>query len=95
MLITVFVFSLFSAPWELIQAVKDPIAAAGVFKYGEGTIAPRFIIEDLEGNRVRLKDFRGTGQAERFSRQGGFDHLLDYLVNVVSEGDAFPGKALP
>jgi cytochrome oxidase Cu insertion factor (SCO1/SenC/PrrC family) len=59
MLITVFIFSLFLAPWELIQAVEDPIAAAGVSKYSEGTIAPRFIIEDLGGNRVRLKDFRG------------------------------------
>jgi cytochrome oxidase Cu insertion factor (SCO1/SenC/PrrC family) len=59
MLITVFVFSLSLAPWAFIQAVEDPIAAANVFKYGEGTIAPRFIIEDLEGNRVRLKDFRG------------------------------------
>ncbi len=59
MLITVFVFSLFLAPWALIQAVEDPIAAAGVFKYSEGTIAPSFIIEDLGGNRVRLKDFRG------------------------------------
>jgi cytochrome oxidase Cu insertion factor (SCO1/SenC/PrrC family) len=59
MLITIFVFSLFLAPWAFIQAVEDPIAAAGVFKYSEGTIAPSFIIEDLEGNRVRLKDFRG------------------------------------
>jgi hypothetical protein len=59
MLITVFVFSLFLAPWALIQAVEDPIEAAGVFKYSEGTIAPIFIIEDLGGNRVSLKDFRG------------------------------------
>ncbi len=59
MLITVFVSSLFLAPWALIQAVEDPIAAAGVFKYSEGTNAPGFIIEDLGGNRVRLKDFRG------------------------------------
>jgi cytochrome oxidase Cu insertion factor (SCO1/SenC/PrrC family) len=58
MLITVFVFSLFLAPWACIQAVEDPIAAAGVFKYSEGTNAPGFIIEDLGGNRVRLKDFR-------------------------------------
>ncbi len=59
MLITVFVSSLFLAPWALIQAVEDPIAAAGVFKYSEGTNAPGFSIEDLGGNRVRLKDFRG------------------------------------
>ena len=58
-LITVFVLSIFLAPWALIQAVEDPIAAAGVFKYSEGTIAPGFIIKDLGGNRVRLKDFRG------------------------------------
>jgi hypothetical protein len=59
MLITVFVFSFFLTPWALTQAVEDPIAAARVTQYSEGTIAPGFVIEDLGGKPVRLKDFRG------------------------------------
>ena len=47
------------APKGSISATEDPISAARILKLKDGIGAPDFSIEDLEGNRVNLKDFRG------------------------------------
>ncbi|NIV97803.1 redoxin domain-containing protein, partial [Candidatus Saccharibacteria bacterium] len=47
------------ALWNSSAAVEDPIAAAGAFKFNEGTVAPVFSIRNLAGDQVKLEDFRG------------------------------------
>jgi cytochrome oxidase Cu insertion factor (SCO1/SenC/PrrC family) len=41
------------------DAAVDPILAAGLQKFKESVSAPSFAIEDMEGNRLKLEDFRG------------------------------------
>jgi cytochrome oxidase Cu insertion factor (SCO1/SenC/PrrC family) len=41
------------------NAAVDPILAAGILKFKESVSAPSFAIEDMEGNRLKLEDFRG------------------------------------
>ncbi len=47
------------APWGSLDAAKDPFSAAGVQKIKVRIGAPEFAIEDLNGKKVALKDFRG------------------------------------
>ncbi len=47
------------APWGSLDAAEDPMSAARVLQFKERMSAPGFAIEDVEGNRVKLKDFRG------------------------------------
>ncbi len=47
------------APWGSLHATEDPMRAAGVFRLKEKKSAPEFALEDMEGKRVRLADFRG------------------------------------
>ena len=53
------IFLLSSALWNSSAADEDPIAAAGAFRFNEGTVAPEFSIRNLVGDQVTLKDFRG------------------------------------
>lgn len=41
------------------DAAVDPILAAGLKKFKERVNAPSFAIEDMEGNPLKLEDFRG------------------------------------
>lgn len=41
------------------DAAVDPILAAGLLKFKEKVSAPSLAIEDLEGKRLKLEDFRG------------------------------------
>ncbi|MEE9192863.1 MAG: redoxin domain-containing protein [Candidatus Aerophobetes bacterium] len=47
------------APWRSLDAAEDPVSAARVLQFEERMSAPGFAIEDVEGNRVKLEDFRG------------------------------------
>lgn len=47
------------APWGSLHATEDPMRAAGIFRFKEKKSAPEFTLEDMEGKRVRLADFRG------------------------------------
>ena len=47
------------APWGSLDAAEDPMSAARVLQFKERMSAPGFAIEDVEGNRVKLEDFRG------------------------------------
>jgi cytochrome oxidase Cu insertion factor (SCO1/SenC/PrrC family) len=44
---------------ESVHSTTDPISAAGVLKFKEKISAPEFVITDIEGNRVDLKNYRG------------------------------------
>jgi peroxiredoxin len=33
--------------------------AAGAFRFNEGIVAPDFLLENLNGDKVKLEDFRG------------------------------------
>jgi cytochrome oxidase Cu insertion factor (SCO1/SenC/PrrC family) len=60
MLLTVLTIPLLLfAFWNSSTAVVDPMEAAGAFRFNEGTVAPDFLIENLDGDKVKLKDFRG------------------------------------
>jgi cytochrome oxidase Cu insertion factor (SCO1/SenC/PrrC family) len=50
---------LFVTFWNSSRAVEDPMEAAGAFRFNEGIIAPDFLIETLNGDKVTLEDFRG------------------------------------
>lgn len=41
------------------DAEVDPILAAGLLKPKKSVSAPSFAIEDMEGNRLKLEEFRG------------------------------------
>ncbi len=49
----------FFAFWHSSAAVEDPIAAVGGKRFNEGTIAPTFNLENLDGERLTLENFRG------------------------------------
>ena len=50
----------FLASLAPLHAEDDPLSAAGILR-GKGTmIAPSFELEDLDGKRVKLEDFRGN-----------------------------------
>ena len=48
------------ASWGPLYAADDPLEAAGTLKGRGKMIAPSFELEDLDGKRVKLKDFRGN-----------------------------------
>ncbi len=41
-----------------VDSAEDPMLAAGVYRYAEKVDAPGFNIEDVEGNQVKLEDFK-------------------------------------
>ena len=45
--------------WGSLDAVEDPMSAANVLRIEEPRSAPDFALEDVQGKRVELKDFRG------------------------------------
>jgi cytochrome oxidase Cu insertion factor (SCO1/SenC/PrrC family) len=45
---------------EPVHSTADPFSAAGVMKFKEKISAPGFVITDIEGNKVDLKDYRGN-----------------------------------
>jgi cytochrome oxidase Cu insertion factor (SCO1/SenC/PrrC family) len=47
------------APWGPLDAAEDPFKAARILKVEEPESAPEFELEDVQGKRVKLKDFRG------------------------------------
>ena len=47
------------APWGSLDAVEDPMSAAGVLRFKERRSAPEFALEDMQGKRVKLEDLRG------------------------------------
>lgn len=47
------------APAKSLDAVEDPMSAAGLFRYKQGKSAPDFAIKDIEGRPLKLADFRG------------------------------------
>jgi cytochrome oxidase Cu insertion factor (SCO1/SenC/PrrC family) len=47
------------ASWGPLYAADDPLAAAGILQGRGKMIAPSFELEDLNGKRVKLEDFRG------------------------------------
>jgi cytochrome oxidase Cu insertion factor (SCO1/SenC/PrrC family) len=47
------------APWGSLDAVEDPMSAARVLRIEERKSAPEFALEDVQGKRVKLEDFRG------------------------------------
>ena len=47
------------APWKTFGASDELMAAAGFTRFLESRRAPEFDLKNLEGNRVRLKDYRG------------------------------------
>lgn len=47
------------APWGSLDAAEDLMSAARVLQFKERMSAPEFAIEDVQGNRVKLEDFRG------------------------------------
>ncbi len=48
------------ASWSPLYAADDPLAAAGIMTGKGKMIAPSFELEDLDGKRVKLEDFRGN-----------------------------------
>ncbi len=44
--------------WGSVYAAEDPMAAAGIYRLIEKPNAPDFTLEDVEGNPVRLEDFK-------------------------------------
>ncbi len=46
-------------PWGSLDATEDPFKAAKILKVEEPASAPEFELEDVQGKRVKLKDFRG------------------------------------
>ncbi len=46
-------------PWGSLNAAEDPFKAARILKVEEPGSAPEFELEDVQGKRVKLKDFRG------------------------------------
>ena len=46
-------------PWGSLDAAEDPFSAAGILRIEEPRSAPEFALEDVQGKRVELKDFRG------------------------------------
>jgi cytochrome oxidase Cu insertion factor (SCO1/SenC/PrrC family) len=48
-----------SALWGTGLAAKDPIKDAGILKFPSKMNAPEFMIEDLNGDKWRLSDYRG------------------------------------
>jgi cytochrome oxidase Cu insertion factor (SCO1/SenC/PrrC family) len=60
MLLTILTIPLlFVTFWNSSKAVEDPIEAVGAFKFEEGITAPDFLLENLDGDKVKLKNFRG------------------------------------
>ncbi len=47
------------APWKTLGASDELMAAAGFVRFSGSPRAPDFDLKDLEGNRVRVQDFRG------------------------------------
>jgi cytochrome oxidase Cu insertion factor (SCO1/SenC/PrrC family) len=47
------------ASWVPLYAADDPLADAGILQGRGKMIAPSFELEDLNGKRVKLEDFRG------------------------------------
>ena len=45
-------------PRNSVSAADDPMAAAGIYRLIEKPNAPDFTLEDVEGNPVRLEDFK-------------------------------------
>ena len=43
-----------------LYAADDPLAAAGIIQGRGKMTAPVFELEDLDGKKVKLKDFRGN-----------------------------------
>jgi cytochrome oxidase Cu insertion factor (SCO1/SenC/PrrC family) len=43
---------------ESVDSAEDPMLAAGFYRYAEKADAPGFNIEDVEGNQVKLEDFK-------------------------------------
>jgi cytochrome oxidase Cu insertion factor (SCO1/SenC/PrrC family) len=58
-LLVIFVILAISPKVRGSDAVVDPILAAGLVKSKENVSAPTFAMEDLEGKRLKLEDFRG------------------------------------
>ena len=46
------------APWDKVYAIDDPMSASGVSRFVEKPEAPDFTLVDLEGNPIKLEDFR-------------------------------------
>jgi cytochrome oxidase Cu insertion factor (SCO1/SenC/PrrC family) len=57
-LLVIFVALAILPQLEWSDAAVDPILAAGLKKFKERISAPSFTIEDMEGNRLKLEDFR-------------------------------------
>ncbi len=47
------------AHWGSLNAAEDPFSAANVLRIEERKSAPQFALEDVQGKRVKLEDFRG------------------------------------
>ena len=45
--------------WGSLNAAENPFKAAKILKVEEPRSAPEFELEDVQGKRVKLKDFRG------------------------------------
>ena len=45
-------------PRNSVSAADDLMAAAGIYRLNEKPKAPDFTLEDLEGNPVKLEDFK-------------------------------------
>ena len=58
-LLVIFVALALLFKWTWSDAEVDPILAAGLLKPKESVSAPSFAIEDMEGNRLKLEDFKG------------------------------------
>jgi len=46
------------APLGLVYATDDPMSEAGVLRFLKRKSAPDFTLDDVEGRRVKLTDFR-------------------------------------
>jgi peroxiredoxin len=46
-------------PWGSLNAAEDPFSAANILRIEEPRSAPECALEDVQGKRVKLEDFRG------------------------------------
>ncbi|MFQ5771877.1 MAG: hypothetical protein ACE5HX_15185 [bacterium] len=58
-LIIIFAIWFIFSSSESVHTAKDPVSAAGFLKFKDKRRAPGFTVEDLEGKRINLEDFRG------------------------------------
>lgn len=58
-ILTVLVSLTYLASLAHLHAADDPLTAAGILQGRGKMVAPSFELEDLDGKRVKLEDFRG------------------------------------